>query len=48
MLRISYQTPDSIDVVGKDNNNGFSAYPVFGFTTEHSYALYKYLDVSAQ
>ena len=28
------------------NNNGFSAYPVFGFTTEHSYALYKYLDVS--
>ena len=28
------------------SNSGFSAYPVFGFTTEHSYELYKYLDVS--
>ena len=27
-------------------NDGFSAYPVFGFTTEHSYHIYKYVDVS--
>ena len=28
------------------NNTGFSTYNVFGFTTEHSYALYNFLDVS--
>ena len=28
------------------SNSGFSTYRVIGFTTEHSYALFKYLDVS--
>ena len=53
-IETNFAVPGSADefFIPKDvypilfNNNGFSTYPVFGFTTEHSYALYKYLDVS--
>ena len=29
MLRISYTTPDSIDIIGKDNLNGFRYYDLY-------------------
>ncbi len=46
MLRISYQTPDSIDVVGKENKNGFRYYnhykkSSFNFFDYKRYILFK-------
>ena len=48
MLRISYQTPDSIDVVEKHNENGFRYYHNnkendFGFFDYKKYLLIKRL-----
>ena len=43
MLRISYTTPDSIDIIGKDNLNGFRYYDLYKIRNSNLSKFQKYI-----